>query len=64
MYKQGDKILIKNMENEPRYTGKIGIITHIDDIGQLHGTWGGLALNPKVDEIQKIEENTIVETKQ
>ncbi len=32
------------------YAGKSGIITSIDDAGQLHGTWGGLALIPGVDE--------------
>jgi hypothetical protein len=32
------------------YSGRVGTITHIDDIGQLHGTWGGLALVPELDE--------------
>ena len=34
------------------YNGKEGVITHIDGIGQLHGTWGGLAVIPEKDEIQ------------
>ncbi len=34
------------------YTGKSGIITSIDDAGQLHGTWGGLAVIPGVDEFE------------
>ena len=29
--------------------GKEGIVEVIDDIGQLHGTWGGLAINPESD---------------
>lgn len=36
---------IYKMEGEPDYTGKEGWATFIDDAGQLHGTWGGLALN-------------------
>lgn len=33
------------MEGEPNYTGRIGTVRNIDSIGQIHGTWGGLALN-------------------
>lgn len=47
--KVGDVIVIDNMDGEPRYTGKEGKITSIDDIGQIHGTWGGCALIPEVD---------------
>ena len=46
----GDKIRIVNMVDEPQYTNKEGIVTHIDDTGQLHGTWGGCALIPEVDD--------------
>jgi len=48
--KVGDKIRINHLcgEND-RYDGKVGIITHIDGIGQLHGTWGGLAVIPEED---------------
>jgi len=28
-----------------------GIVEHVDDMGQLHGTWGGLAAIPGEDEI-------------
>lgn len=31
-----------------------GIVTHVDDMGQLHGTWGGLAAIPGVDSITLI----------
>lgn len=48
----GDKIKIIEMEGEPQYTGKIGVVEHIDDIGQLHGSWGGLALLPEVDNFE------------
>lgn len=53
--KIGDKIKIIEMEGEPIYAGKIGVIKHIDSIGQLHGTWGGLAVNPKIDTIEIVE---------
>ena len=49
MAKVGDKVTIIQMEGEPQYTGKSGIILNIDSIGQLHGTWGGCALIPGVD---------------
>jgi len=45
----GKRILIKYMEGEPRYTNRTGIVTHVDDLGQLHGTWGGLAAIPNHD---------------
>ena len=34
------------------YNGRSGVVEHIDSIGQLHGTWGGLAVIPGVDEIE------------
>ena len=50
----GDKIKIVEMIEEPQYTGKVGMIQYIDDIGQLHGTWGGLAIQPEKDIVRKI----------
>lgn len=51
--KVGDKIRIIRM-NDPysgeKYAGKEGYVTHIDSTGQLHGTWGGLAVIPEEDE--------------
>lgn len=55
--KVGDKIRIICMQGEPRYTGKVGTIESIDDMGQLHGTWGGLAVQPENDEIEVIEQD-------
>ena len=49
MAKVGDTIKIVDMCGEPRYCGKVGVVTHIDSIGQLHGTWGGLAVVPGTD---------------
>lgn len=47
--KVGDKIKIISMDGEPEYNGKVGVVEHIDSIGQLHGTWGGCALIPELD---------------
>ena len=55
----GDKIKILRLCGEPinsPYQGKEGIIKYIDDIGQLHGTWGGLAVDPDVDEFLVIKD--------
>lgn len=59
----GDKIKILHLCGEPMpinrsYYGKEGIIKYIDDIGQFHGTWGGLAIDPDVDEFIIVEDNT------
>ena len=48
--KVGVKLRIVDMRGEPHYAGREGTITHIDAIGQLHGTWGCLALDPDVDD--------------
>ena len=57
MVKIGDKIKIISMNGEPQYTGKIGTVEHIDDIGQIHGTWGGCAIIPGTDEYEIITNN-------
>lgn len=49
MAKIGDTICIDNMKGEPHYSGRVGEITSIDEMGQLHGTWGGLAVIPGED---------------
>ena len=52
--KIGNKIRIIKIEGEPQYNGKEGIVDLIDDAGQIHGTWGGCALIPDVDEFEVI----------
>lgn len=59
--KVGDKIRIIRMDDNggkdrqaAAYNGKTGVIEHIDAIGQLHGTWGGLAVNPEIDTFEII----------
>lgn len=57
--KIGDTIRIIRMNDDGgkdlqarMYNGRSGVVEHIDSIGQLHGTWGGLAVIPGVDEIK------------
>ena len=53
--KIGDRIRIYHLKGEDRtYDGAEGVVEHIDDIGQLHGTWGGLAVIPDEDDFQVI----------
>lgn len=52
----GDTIQIINMLGEPNYSGKTGVIKSIDSMGQLHGTWGGLAVIPEEDIFKIIKE--------
>ena len=55
MVKVGDTIRIIDMSGEPHYCGREGVVTHIDDMGQLHGTWGGLAVIPGEDAYEVIQ---------
>ena len=54
--KVGDRIRIKHLEDPYAigYDGQEGVVELIDDIGQLHGTWGGLAVIPELDEFEII----------
>lgn len=45
----GDTIQIVDMLGEPQYSGKSGIIDHIDSMGQLHCEGLGLAIIPEQD---------------
>ena len=55
-YEVGMKLLIIHIVDDVvDYSGVVGTITHIDDIGQLHGTWGGLALIPELDDFIVLE---------
>ena len=56
MIKVGDKIRIILMNREPQYSGKTGIVEHIDDIGQIHVSWGGCTLIPGVDEYKVVKD--------
>lgn len=51
----GTRIRILHLEDryspEP-YEGREGVVKYIDSLGQLHGTWGGLAVIPETDEIE------------
>ena len=47
----GDRIKIIHLNGEDnRYDGREGVIQLIDSIGNLHGTWGGLAVIPSEDD--------------
>ena len=57
----GDRIRIIHMDDcggkdisAQNYNGKTGEIEYIDNKGQLHGTWGGLAVLPDVDDFEII----------
>lgn len=54
MVKVGDTIRIINMNGEPQYTGREGVVKSIDDMGQIHGTWGGCALIQGEDSFEVI----------
>ena len=51
----GATVRIIAMEGEPRYEGRVGVVTIVDDIGQIHGTWGGCAIIPQTDEYRVIK---------
>ena len=60
--KIGDTIRIIRMDDQGgkdlqarEYNGQTDIVEHIDSIGQLHGTWGGLAIIPEVDEFEIVQ---------
>ena len=60
--KIGDTIRIIRMDDQVgkdlqarEYNGQTDIVEYIDSIGQLHGTWGGLAIIPEVDEFEIVQ---------
>lgn len=59
MVKIGDIIRIVDMDGEPQYSSKEGEVTHIDSMGQIHGTWGGCALIPGVDSFEIVEKEVV-----
>lgn len=50
----GMKIRILALDDpyDNSYPGRTGTVDYIDDKGQLHGTWGGLAVIPETDTIE------------
>ena len=48
----GYTLRIYEMKGEPQYGDKVGTVEHIDDAGQIHGTWGGCALIPGEDKFE------------
>lgn len=60
-FKIGQMIHINHLfdEKDSRYDGKEGKIKSIDSIGQLHGTWGSLAVIPEVDDFYTMEKCSI-----
>ena len=46
----GATIRIVAMDGEPQYTDRVGVVKTIDDLGQIHGTWGGCAIIPETDD--------------
>lgn len=56
MAKVGDTIKIIEMSGEPHYSGRVGVVERIDSIGQLHGTWGGLAVVPEEDSYEVLND--------
>ena len=41
----GDILHIYIMFGESEYKDREGVVKYIDDMNQIHGTWGGLALH-------------------
>jgi hypothetical protein len=52
----GKKIRIIDMKGEPQYSGKEGVVKFVDDMGQLHGSWGGCAIQPENDDFEIVED--------
>lgn len=51
----GTKIRINHLQDENNlYDGREGVVEHIDSIGQLWGSWRGLAVIPEVDDFEII----------
>lgn len=55
--KVGDMIHIYHMFGESEYAGREGIVRYIDDMDQIHGTWGGCALVSGDDYVVLEEDN-------
>lgn len=56
MAEANDIIKIISMFGDLKYNGRVGVVKWIDDLGQLHGTWGVCAIIPEVDVYDNISE--------
>lgn len=45
----GKRVQIIRMKDEPQMTDRIGVVKFVDSKGQIHGTWGSLAIQPEND---------------
>lgn len=43
---------------EAKFIGKIGKVTHIGGMGELHGTWGEISIRPE-DEYEVVFEQVV-----
>lgn len=48
--KEGDTVKILTMYSDSSFDGKTGAVRMIDDLGQLHGTWGPVPIKPEIDD--------------
>ncbi len=51
----GDTLRIVEMKGEPSYSGRVGVVELVDSIGQIHGSWGGCAIQPEHDTYEILE---------
>ena len=57
--KVGSIVKIIELRDEPAMSllnKDSGVVTYIDDAGQIHGTWSGLAIIPEVDSFLVLKE--------
>lgn len=56
LYPKGTRIVLKYMDDfQAPPSGTVGEVTYVDDIGQIHWTGSGLALNRDVDKFYRID---------
>jgi hypothetical protein len=54
----GMLFILLRVSHKGYYTDREGVVTHIDDAGQIHGTWGGCAIVSEVDEFIILDDTT------
>lgn len=50
----GKTVRVNILDDWNPILNKTGIVEYVDDMGQLHGTWGGLAVIPDIDDIELV----------